>query len=468
MSERTHSALNAFLQGRREVSLPLELHISGKSYHCTQVLRLLPARRLVLQAEAEGGSKSLIKLFVKSAKGRHEFHRELTGYQLAQRAGISVPAMLDKTEDGPDCYALIYQFIENASAYSLRGDVSQKLQDLCRLIAEMHQKGIYQEDIHLDNFLLTEEGLVLIDLGSVKAETPGKALSKKRSLLNLAGLIAQFDLKARKALAPLLQYYYQQRGWQYGLSEQTRFEQVLEQVWQKRKRHYLSKCFRDCSMTVYHKDFEWEYAFRRDFWDDWQPESMAAIETLFDGADVLKAGNSATVIRRELAGRQVVIKRYNIKNIWHAFRRCFRPSRAAQSWSNANLLEFIGIPTVTPLGFVEKRRGWFRSTAFFISEYQPAEELLDVYSQREPSDREMEQIRDMFASLAHCQIGHGDMKAQNFLVNKEGDIFLIDLDAMKEYRSRWCSRKAHLADKKRFLRNWPTGPLSHRLSSLIQ
>ena len=189
---------------------------------------------------------------------------------------------------------------------------------------------------------------------------------------------------------------------------------------------------------------------------------------MFDKAKLLKAGNTATVIQTELAGRQVVIKRYNIKSFPHALSRMFRKSRAAKSWQNANLLEFIGIPTVKPLGFIEKRWGWFRGTAYFLAEYQASEELLDVYQRRQPEPDESSQIQSIFRLLQACKIGHGDMKAQNLLLSQDGEVLLIDLDSLVEYCSESLGEKAHAQDKKRFLRNWADGPLYQYFSTLLK
>lgn len=462
-----NDSLTAFSEGKRKVDLPFELSISGVGYLCTKVLRLLPGRRLVVLAQNAEQLRYVIKLFVKTHKGHREFKRELSGHRLACKAGICVPQIVQKSEKSSDYYSVVYEYIEHSQTIST-DNISHQIADVVEFIANMHQQGVYQDDIHLDNLLTRNGELVLIDLGSVRTDRPGQPLKKQTSIKNLAKFMAQFTVKQRQSVISTVDRYYQKRQWQFNAAEQVTLSSSIEQAWQQRKKEYLNKSFRDCSMTHYHHDFHWQYAFRREFWDSWQVADIADIEQLFNKAKRLKAGNSATVIQTELAGRQVVIKRYNIKSFSHALRRLFRQSRAAKSWRNANLLEFTGIPTVKPLGFIEKRWGWFRGAAYFLTEYQAAEELLDVYQRRQPETEESLKIQSIFRLLQTCKIGHGDMKAQNLLLTEEGEVLLIDLDSMVEYRSERLSEKAHNLDKKRFLRNWADGSLYQYFSTLLK
>jgi hypothetical protein len=56
-----------------------------------------------------------------------------------------------------------------------------------------------------------------------------------------------------------------------------------------------------------------------------------------------------------VAGRTLVIKRYNIKGFAHWLKRFWRPSRAWHSWREGNRLAFLGIATPKPLAVLEKR-----------------------------------------------------------------------------------------------------------------
>ena len=81
----------------------------------------------------------------------------------------------------------------------------------------------------------------------------------------------------------------------------------------------------------------------------------------------LKRGRTATLARVEVNGRQLVIKRYNIKGPVHALSRSWRPSRAWHSWLEGHRLNFLGIATPRPLALVEQRAGPLRGKARWVS-----------------------------------------------------------------------------------------------------
>lgn len=212
-------------------------------------------------------------------------------------------------------------------------------------------------------------------------------------------------------------------------------------------------------MTGYQSSLSRQSAFRSDFLDGNTTQFVDQIEQWIEQGVPLKQGNSATVVKVEVAGQPIVIKRYNIKSAGHFLRRCLRPSRAAVSWRNANLLEFLDVPTAKPLGFIENRRFGLRHTAYFICEFNEARGLDEVYKDRDPTEQELAQIKTIFNRLQRDSISHGDMKASNFLLDNQGQISLIDLDAMTD---KHCTEKAFnqawLKDRARFMQNWQQKP----------
>lgn len=461
------SDINDIINPVTRPELSFELQLQQQMFQCQQVLRDLPGRRLVIKALDSAGKAVIIKLFASEGKAQKDFQREIQGINAVKDSEVNTPALLATVKEAHGS-ALIYQFIENSQRFQLGDSSPERLKLLSTLMLTLHLDGLYQDDIHLDNLLLNGHEIVLLDLGSVKQSNDGKALDKDTSLTNLARLIAQFSLQEQMTLKPLIEMYYHGRGWEYTEDEQQQFTTRLEKVWQKRKSQYLKKCFRPCTMTFYQQNFRWQVAAKREFWQQSQIQSVDDIEALFTDAQILKAGNTATVIRTQMGVLDVVIKRYNIKSLGHALSRCWRPSRAAISWRNANLLMFIGIPTTMPLAFIEQRFGPLRRIAYFISEYREAEELLDVYQQRMPTESEVHQIQDIFAGLEIAQLGHGDMKAQNLLLDAKGKVWLIDLDAMREYTNKKQAVMANLQDKKRFLKNWKNPELEAFFRVMLQ
>jgi tRNA A-37 threonylcarbamoyl transferase component Bud32 len=446
----------AFLNGDKP-DVPFDLAINNSLYRCVEILRWLPGKRLVVKAQYEGES-IVLKIFAKAMKGQRELNREYSGYQLARKAALNVPELQFISDENKDYCAIAYQFLEQAAPfYDDRALLGQYVEKLFYLVSTMHNAGIYQQDFHLDNILISEEELLLIDHASIKSESVNQPLSKHISYENLALLLAQFIPNHQQILLDNLEYYFDKRGWDWNHKEQNNFKKYLANVWQKRKDLYLRKCFRTCTMTAYDQNFYQQSAFKRSFLDEVGDYFIRDIDELVKRGEVLKDGNSATVVKIHYAGKDLVIKRYNIKNVWHGLKRCYRPSRAAVSWRNTNLLELIGITTPKAFGFVEQRWGWLRKRAYLICEYTDGQELQHVYQLRNPTDVELEQLTEIFSLLRRYKISHGDLKASNLLLDNKGIISLIDLDAMQEHSNNKKLAKALEKDRKRFQKNWDRG-----------
>lgn len=150
----------------------------------------------------------------------------------------------------------------------------------------------------------------------------------------------------------------------------------------------------------------------------------------------------------------VVIKRYNIKNFWRAFKILFRQTRAMTSWENAFLLKELQIPTIEPIAVIENRFGPIRSKAYFIMRYVAGPraceflERPELFTQSVPIIITLANIiKKMQASYVH----HRDLHHSNILIENNQPL-LIDLDHMKQYKFlKWRFSKAHRKDLDRFM-----------------
>jgi tRNA A-37 threonylcarbamoyl transferase component Bud32 len=182
-------------------------------------------------------------------------------------------------------------------------------------------------------------------------------------------------------------------------------------------------------------------------------------DAALDAADCrrLKNGNTCTVGLVQAGARKVVVKRYNVKNFWHGLGRALRRTRASVSWTNAHLLQMLGISTPAPLALVERRWGWLRRQSYFLAEYVAGPDMAEVLA--DPA-LALERKRELAAQMAAlmrklCLLGieHGDMKASNFLL-VDGAPLVIDLDAMRLHAGAGPAQRRHARDLRRFLANW--------------
>ncbi|HEK1687156.1 TPA: serine/threonine protein kinase [Pseudomonas putida] len=465
----------------RSPSLPLNVTLEDTAgsaeLQLLNLLRVLPGQRYV-GAGIWRGTPVLAKLLVGSSAARH-FQRELEGARLMAAQGLTTPRLLaDGLKDGEGGW-LLFEFLENAENL---GDAWAKVEHLPMLadeqhgvlgealtaVAQMHAKGLWQEDLHLDNLLRHEGHLYLIDGAGIKAETPGQQLSRQRVLENLGVLFAQLPKRLEPFIEEALVHYLLANG-EHALPLEALQKQV-DKVRSWRLKDYLDKAGRDCTLFSVERSLSGLRAMRR--------EEVAALLPVLEQADTLieqghlyKTGGAASVARIEAGGRTLVLKRYNIKNTAHWFKRFWRPSRAWHSWIEGHRLEFLDIATPRPLAVLEQRVMGLRSTAYLVTEYADGPDLTACFApyveNGEVPEEQVQALVKLMQRLIAERISHGDFKGHN-LFWQNGQWSLIDLDAMTQHATQLSFAPAYARDRARLLRNWPSSSALHqRLDQLL-
>lgn len=445
-------------------TFPVELELGGTKYQVLSVLRFLAGRRIVLHA-SNGSGEFVLKLFAAQGKGQQEYQRELKAHQHCTQADISVAPILQHADDQQGISFIVYAFLPKAVTLNALSEEAFPLTALFDLFGRCHQNQCYQQDPHLDNFVFSNNTLYLLDLASVVCSK--KPLKMATCLNNLARLMAQFPLEQQEWLLNGLPTYFAARNMVLDPIVEQQLLGKIKKARDYRQTHYLKKQFRACTMTRYRKSLMLEAAWRSNLSSALAEQPLTVLNQAMQGGISLKKGNSATVVKSELAEQPVVIKRYNLKTPWHFLRRCLRKSRANVSWYNANLLEFLGIATPQPLGFVEQRFFGLRYKAYFICEHIAGRSLKDLSDSEIQQPEMLQQISDLFEQLHLHHIYHGDLKATNLLVDNQQKIWLIDLDAMQQI-TKTGFKRLHKQDQQRFLRNWPVGETRHLLTKAIK
>ncbi|RJG13189.1 serine/threonine protein kinase [Pseudomonas cavernicola] len=452
----------------RTPNLPLEFNVAGQSLRLDSLLRVLPGQRYVGQAEWQG-RRVLAKLLIGGKAARH-FAREAEGARLLAEQGLCTPQLLDQGFRAGEGGWLLFEFLADACSLGdewrklesqpLLSDAQQALLgEALAVIAQLHGKGLWQDDLHLDNLLRHGAQLYLIDGGGVRAETPGQPLSRDKVLANLGVFFAQLPVSLDAYIEDLLVYYLLVNG-EHALPLEALLKEV-HKVRRWRLRDYLRKVGRDCSLfSVRRGAFGLRVVRRQD--ENWLAPLLAEPDAAIAAARPLKLGGSSTVARVEVDGRTLVVKRYNIKGFMHWLKRFWRPSRAWHSWCEGNRLDFLGIATPKPLAMLELRTFWLRRRAYLVTEHTVGEDIIARFKPcldnpdeaGLPPEAELKALDELFASLLRERISHGDLKGTNLLW-QSGRWALIDLDAMQQHHSDGSFTPAYDRDRARFLRNWP-------------
>jgi len=465
----------------RTPALPLSVTLADAAgsaqLQLLSLLRVLPGQRYV-GAGVWRGKPVLAKLLVGSSAPRH-FQRELQGARLMAAQGLTTPQLLaDGLREGEGGW-LLFEFLENAQSLGdawadvegltpLADEQQQVLGEALTAVAQMHAKGLWQEDLHLDNLLRHDGRLYLIDGAGIKAEQPGQHLSRQRVLENLGVFFAQLPKRLEPFIEELLVHYLLANA-EHALPLEALQKQV-DKVRTWRLKDYLDKAGRECTLFSVERSLSGLRAIRRQ-----QVEALLPVleqaDALIEQGHLYKTGGAASVARIEVDGRPLVLKRYNIKNTAHWLKRFWRPSRAWHSWIEGHRLEFLGFATPKPLAVLEQRVMGLRSRAYLVTEYADGPDLIESFapyidSGDVPEDQ-LQALQSLLQQLIRERISHGDMKGHN-LFWQDGQWSLIDLDAMCQHATQLSFAPAFARDRARLLRNWPsTSALYQRLDQLL-
>ncbi len=452
----------------RAPQLPLTVTLADAAgsadLHLLSLLRVLPGQRYV-GAGVWRGRPVLAKLLVGGKAARH-FQRELEGVRLLAAQGMTTPLLLaDGLKNGEGGW-LLFDFLEGAESLGdawakveslpvLADEQSAVLAEALGAIGQLHGKGLWQEDLHLDNLLRHGGQLYLIDGAGICAETAGQPLSRQKVLENLGVFFAQLP-KALEPFTEELLVYYLLSNSEHALPLEA-LQKQIDKVRRWRLKDFLIKVGRECTLFSVQRGAFALRAIRREEESAMLPVLEQA-DALLDQGHLYKTGGAASVGKVQAGARTLVIKRYNIKGFAHWLKRFWRPSRAWHSWREGNRLAFLGIATPKPLAVLEKRFLWLRSRAYLVTEFLSGPDIIERFApyveNGQAPEAELKALDQLFARLIDERISHGDFKGHN-LFWQQGRWALIDLDSMCQHASVGSFAPAYARDRARFMRNWP-------------
>lgn len=463
--------VNVMMDSKKTLSMKLEIWAMNPGEACMimvektslvleKKLRHLSKRRLTCRAT--WNEKAVIAKFFYGEKSKHYTDKESSALEGLKEAGIKAPQLLHVINTADVSIVIIDYIDESATLLEwLKTEPTPQqfervLSKANTLMLACHKAGMYINDPHLDNFLLSKDEVYIVDAGDIKQEQ--YPLSTKDSIDNVALFYAQlpvrYDVIAYRLLTAELQknkknIVLTNGDWQQFLIKKRRWRQ---------KKFIDKKVFRECSAYICKQDKARFSMFKRDIYSAELALALSSPDILIQNGTLLKNGGTATVALVEIAGIKYVLKRYNIKKPVHAVIRGLKWSRAAVSWKNGLLLEMLGIPTAKSYAMIEERRGPLRRRSYLLSEYIDAPQAWDVFEDTNIQDKEKEnwaeKIYELFLFLKRAQISHGDLKAQNILCSFKGPVF-IDLDGLQSNQCYQSFLRQFKKDMQRFLISWP-------------
>ncbi len=453
---------------------PFRLNLSdGRVFYAERVLRLIPKRRMVVFGLWQG-QPVFAKLFFSPQKARLNMEKDCAGIKALMFNNIPTPPLLFQgSSDDKRIYVSLFERVfnaENLEEIWLRktniDSLMPLLQNVVFELATQHVLGILQQDLHLKNFMVSGKIIYTLD-GAEIAQYP-HLLPKKLCLDYLGKFFSQFGVGMEQYQEALFRHYADARGW---LIKAADIDDLFTQIkkWDNQRwRRYLKKTFRTSTIfapiRAWHSygTFDRSYGCGNEFLSFLKdPDAVFKHPT----AVMLKNGRSATVIKVTLDHKELVVKRYNLKNTWHRLRRCLRPTRAANAWRLAQKMDLFGVLTAKPVAMIEKRFFKLRGKSYYVAEYVSGEHVGAYLQHHQANPQAVTQMVSAVSALlkntAKLSITQGDLKITNILVDAAARPVLIDLDGAAEHASARRLQQAWRKDIQRFLENFLDDPQCH-------
>jgi tRNA A-37 threonylcarbamoyl transferase component Bud32 len=404
-----------------------------------KILRQIPGKRRVCQAQYKD-KKVIAKIYDSKLKGKWQSLREWRGLTLLKKRKLHTPQLLfyGLTEKGK--WVTVTEFIEDsATALELckqAQSAEQELQVLGLLfveLAKLNEAGVLQKDLHLGNFLISNNKVFPLDTAMMKFQS--RPVNKEQSLKQLAILSCYVPQDLREELPRLLKSYADIRGWDITDEDKGAIEKYKEKHLSKEIKRQLKKSLRTSNRQIRIKENNFTAVFDRKFYENLDmPSFLSEIDKLTAGGQILKNGNTCFLSRVTINGQDVVIKHYKHKGLFHSIRQSLRTSRARRSWLHGHRLNMLGVKTPRPLAFIEKRVGAILWDSYILTEYVEGPNLYAFLENENLSDAEKQNakqnIHELMSILHNSRTTHGDFKPTNFIAADDG-IYVTDLDAMK-------------------------------------
>ncbi len=473
------SATDLIAMGRH-IPTPFSIAVADESgdveMKIDSVLRIIPGKRLVALSQWKNRAV-IVKLFFHNSRWKRVMLRDIAGINLLRQAKIPTPnLLLQTTTTDNKAGLLVIEYLRQGVSLTTLFDEAKSEEEKAEVlelaiksVALCHQAGLWQRDIHLDNFMLSSSTVYVLDGGEIKEKDV--PLDVGISLNNFAMFIAQFPVTLDEKWETLVKQY---RKYNSSLSDDDYkgFSARIIEARKKRLETYERKLSRSTTAHRCEQSSSVLYIYDRSIHSSELKRFIADPDSFIESKRLLKDGNSSTVAVVQIDDQEFVLKRYNIKGFWHGLSRGFRPSRAHNSWRNASVLEMLGVATAHPYLYLEQRVLWFfRKKAYFLCEFVEADDLAISWGKHDEDigskDELIAMFRRLFRILFDYRISHGDMKATNFII-KEKQLYVLDLDAMVRNKSARIFTEKFAKDLRRFQKNWLGTSLEPGAEQLLQ
>lgn len=174
----------------------------------------------------------------------------------------------------------------------------------------------------------------------------------------------------------------------------------------------------------------------------------------------LQVKDRCVVVRHESASGSLLVKRHSWGSAWRTFRMAFREPAAERCARLGVYLHDRDIPTPRPRAYVDCRLGPWTYRSYLVSDYVEGESLYRHIRFGTQSEDELRhaarQVARIWEKLVELGISHNDLKPENFIVDRDFNVWLIDLEKVRLGGRAKRLRRHQVFDVQNFLhvRGW--------------
>jgi hypothetical protein len=189
---------------------------------------------------------------------------------------------------------------------------------------------------------------------------------------------------------------------------------------------------------------------RRVMYAEWLPSDLVEAlwqepTALLTRSEVLQQRGVRQTVRLDWGPRSFVLKRYVEPSWRHAAKQLVMPSRASITWRISHHLADGGILTPRPVACIENRWGALGLDSYLMYPYVKGETvsnyLLRQHDPEEQAARLVGQCEELWQRLAVLGASLGDANTGNFIVTSTNDLWVIDLDKARRFRSGFLAER---------------------------
>lgn len=310
---------------------------------------------------------------------------------------------------------------------------------LIKFLADNYKKGIMHNDLHLGNILWDEskKKFIFVDSKKIKYKY---FLNNKEIIKNFSLLFLAFDKMPWFNLSIWNKFLNLFFG-QCGVDNKYMFyaEQVRMLLFKKWIKKRTDRCFREnTDFSVYKRNGVYGICQKKFNSFNGQNNIFEYLGAIFesDKTKFIKNSNTTAVVKLNIAGKEVVVKKFKVKRVFDPLKNIFRKSRGYRCWKWSWMLNLNKFPVPEPLFFFEKRKFGLLKESYFAAEFcSQTKTVTDYINTKEHFNRTsfINSFAQFLNEFIENDLCHNDFQLKNILVKEDNgkyNFYLIDLESI--------------------------------------